>query len=98
MTCHCTSSARIGTTSRSQREVIHAHGQIGSNQKSTLISRLTVQWPGASRTMWRNVKLLGALLGAFAAGSANAQVLPSPTLGGSPAAFEQMLGGANDAS
>jgi hypothetical protein len=44
------------------------------------------------------VELVCAALSAFAAGSANAQVLPSPTIGGSPAAFAQMLGGPNDAS
>src|SRR5437660_7863789 len=52
MTCQCTSSSRMGATSRSQREVIHAHGQIGSNQKSTFISLVTVPW-------WRDLATNG---------------------------------------
>jgi len=48
--------------------------------------------------MRRVVELvLGALM-ALTAGEANAQGLPPPAIGGSPAAFEQLLGGANDAS
>src|SRR3981081_490227 len=48
--------------------------------------------------MWRVVQLIFAAVGALVLGSVHAQVLPSPTIGGSPAAFEQMFGGANDAS
>jgi hypothetical protein len=35
MTCQVISTGRTRSTSIIQRDVIHAHGQIGSNQKST---------------------------------------------------------------
>lgn len=38
------------------------------------------------------------LCAAAALGAASAQILPPPAIGGSPASFEQVLGGANDAS
>src|SRR5208282_4010160 len=37
ITCQVTSTGRTFSTSRIQRDVIHAHGQIGSNQKSTRV-------------------------------------------------------------
>src|SRR3954447_24696584 len=36
ITCHCTSMSRTFSTSRIHREVIHANGQSGSNQKSAV--------------------------------------------------------------
>src|SRR5438128_6007302 len=60
MTCQCTSSARMGATSRTQREVIQAHGQIGSNQKSTFISSLTVPW---RRAFAKNASVVELVLG-----------------------------------
>src|SRR5437764_7766298 len=45
MTCHRTSTGRTFSTSVIQREVIHAHGQIGSNQKSAMSRSDTTQHP-----------------------------------------------------
>jgi hypothetical protein len=47
--------------------------------------------------MFRAINVLICLL-AFTASLADAQVLPPPAIGGSAAAFEQIFGGANDAS
>ena len=44
------------------------------------------------------VVLIVAVLMATAQTQVTAQVLPPPAIGGSPAAFEQVFGGANDAS
>jgi hypothetical protein len=44
------------------------------------------------------MRWLNALLVSVMAMPVGAQVLPGPGLGGSPAAFEQLLGGPNDAS
>src|SRR2546430_171240 len=41
MTCQWTVRPRMGATSRIQREVSQAHGQIGSNQKSTSIRSIS---------------------------------------------------------
>src|SRR5712692_3869590 len=138
MMCHCTSRSRMGATSRSQREVIHAHGQIGSNQKSTFICLTVLVTATASHPFWvhhpppppkfysggvtRSVTgdgetalfwvtsancrmkrhgvfgVMVSLSAAAAMGAVNAQVLPPPAIGGSPASFEQVFGGANDAS
>ncbi len=46
----------------------------------------------------RRASVVFAVMMAVAINAANAQVLPAPAIGGSPAAFEQVLGGANDAS
>ena len=48
--------------------------------------------------MSRVVEVGLAVLMAIAPTKLNAQVLPPPAIGGSPASFEQVFGGANDAS
>src|SRR5436190_1616792 len=53
MTCHRTSTGRTFSTSIIQREVIQAHGQIGSNQKSAMSRSDTTQHPLESEEMMR---------------------------------------------
>src|SRR5229473_7400415 len=48
--------------------------------------------------MRRVVELVLAIVTATAQTQVTAQVMPPPAIGGSPAAFEQVFGGANDAS
>ena len=48
--------------------------------------------------MRRVVELVLAIVTATAQTQVTAQVMPPPAIGGSPAAFEQVLGAANDAS
>src|SRR3954454_12113078 len=53
MTCHRTSTGRTFSTSIIQREVIQAHGQIGSNQKSAMSRSDTTQHPFEQWEMMR---------------------------------------------
>ena len=51
ITCQVTLTWRTFCTSRIQREVIQAHGQIGSNQKSTRVGSCSVSSCGVMRTV-----------------------------------------------
>src|SRR3954469_26066821 len=53
MTCHRTSTGRTFSTSIIQREVIQAHGQMGSNQKSAMSRSDTTQHPFEQWEMMR---------------------------------------------